>query len=71
MAKWMNFHLGNGSELIPEAYFSELHTGQMNLPFKNNLYKPSYPISDVAKAYCLGWVSSAYRGKASKETTVD
>ncbi|XP_061184961.1 uncharacterized protein LOC133192977 [Saccostrea echinata] len=68
MSKWMNFHLGNGSttngsELIADAYFSELHREQINTPFsENNLYKPIHPISDMTISYCLGWISSIYRG---------
>lgn len=69
MSKWMNFNLGNGSisngsVVIPEKYFTELHKGQTSTPFsKNNLYKPDYPISDMTLSYCLGWMSSVYRGK--------
>ncbi|XP_062603662.1 uncharacterized protein LOC134265473 [Saccostrea cucullata] len=68
MSKWMNFHLGNGStsngsELLTDAYFSELHKEQINSPFsENNLYKPIHPISDMTISYCLGWISSVYRG---------
>ena len=58
MLKYLAFQLGDGSPLLSEAAFREMHKPNIFLPAPLDM-----PMEEtVLHAYCMGWISEMYRG---------
>ena len=78
MAKWLQFHLRNGrsasgEQLINYQLLKETYEEQMALPSslsRRDMLRSTFPVSDVAIAYDLGWMTNVYRGEIIVNTNI-
>ena len=70
MLKWLRFHMAggrlpDGTQLIPEALFREMHTEQAHFPETLTPPHPDYH----GGQYCMGWRRGFYKGHEIQKHT--